>query len=246
MNIATVQMRSRSLGRHVTYSAILPDAQEVGPGPYPVLYQLHGASDDHAAWLNRSNLARHVAKLPFLVVMPDGALSFWMNAGARDRYEDFIMQDLAQHLSSTYNVRAGKAAIGGLSMGGFGSLRLALKYPERFASVWAHSSAVWTEDEMAARGHVFPASAEGDIYALAVAAVDKELPVIGFDCGTEDFLIEQNRRFRDHLKQVGIAHTYREHTGVHNWDYWDLHVKDALEQHARVLSYTVEVENEAT
>ena len=238
MNIATVQMRSRSLGRHVTYSAILPDPAEAGPGPYYVLYQLHGASDDHTAWINRSNLARYVTNLPFLVVMPDGALSFWMNVSQHERYEDYVMQDLPEHLSSTFNVHpanSGKAAIGGLSMGGFGSLRLGLKYPERFASVWAHSSAVWSLEEMAERGHSFPTDIDGDVYALAEAAKEKKLPVISFDCGTEDFLIEQNRQFHRHLTDLGIPHTYREHPGVHSWDYWDRYVKDALSQHARVL-----------
>ena len=235
MITATVQMKSKALRRHVSYTAIIPDPSEAGPGPYPVLYQLHGASDDHAAWQYRSSLVRYVATYPFLVIMPDGALSFWMNAGGRERYEDFLMQDLPEHLSSTYNIRQGKMAIGGLSMGGFGSLRLALRYPERFASVWAHSSALWTVEEMAKRGLVFPPESDADIYAIATAAKGKELPVLSFDCGTEDYLLEQNRRFHDHLNRLGIPHTYEEHPGAHNWDYWDEHVKTALEQHARVM-----------
>lgn len=237
MNTAVVQMRSRALGRHVSYSAILPDAAEAGPGPYRILYQLHGLSDDHSAWISRSNLARHVAKLPLVVVLPDGGVSFWMNLSPRERYEDFLMHDLPQHLANTFNVVTDVAAIGGLSMGGFGSLRLAMRYPERFASVWAHSAAVWTRAELEERrGWISLADLpDSDIYALASEACGKKLPVISFDCGTEDQLIAQNRRFHRHLTALGIRHTYHEHAGAHTWDYWDNHVKEGLAQHVQVL-----------
>lgn len=239
MNTAVVTMRSKALGRHVSYSAIIPDANDAGPGPYAVLYQLHGASDDHSAWVNRSNLARHVARVPMIVILPDGALSFWMNLGARERYEDFMMQDLPLHVANTYNVRPGKAAIGGLSMGGFGSLRLALKYPDRFASVWAHSSAVFTREELSSRFQSVGEVADADLYSLAASAAGQELPVISFDCGTEDRLISHNREFHRHLERLGISHAYTEHSGAHTWDYWDLHVKEALNQHVRLLGLTI-------
>ena len=67
MITATVQMKSKALRRHVSYTAIIPDPSEAGPAPIRFLYQLHGASDDHAAWLYRSNLVRYVATYPFLV-----------------------------------------------------------------------------------------------------------------------------------------------------------------------------------
>jgi putative tributyrin esterase len=246
MITAVVEMMSRSLGHHVSYSAIIPDAKEVGPGPYPVLYQLHGASDSHEAWLLRSNLVRHVAKIPMIVVCPDGVLSFWLNSGARMRYEDFLMIDLPEHLMNTFNIRPGKAAIGGLSMGGYGALRLGLKYPDRFASVWGHSSALWSTEELRngrLRDYILELSAEtqtkllaaADIYALAEQVDPQKSPVIGFDCGTEDFLITENRRFHAHLEMLGIAHTYLEHPGAHTWDYWDTHVQEALAQHVKVL-----------
>jgi putative tributyrin esterase len=239
MNTAVITMRSQALGRHVSYSAIIPDSREAGPGPYAVLYQLHGASDDHSAWINRSNLARYMAKIPIIAILPDGGLSFWMNAGPRERYEDFMMQDLPEHVSNTFNVKPGKAVIGGLSMGGFGSLRLALKYPECFASVWAHSSALLTQEEWLSRPQPLSDIADADIYALAVSVKGKELPVISLDCGTEDRLLSHNRRFHRHLADLGIPHQYKEHSGAHTWDYWDVHVKEALNQHARVLGLEV-------
>jgi S-formylglutathione hydrolase FrmB len=71
-------------------------------------------------------------------------------------------------------------------------------------------------------------------FTKQVAQLDRK-PVIAFDCGVDDQLIEENRAFHRHLEAIGPSHTYHEHTGGHTWDYWDLHVAEALEQHARVL-----------
>lgn len=244
MNVGTMQFFSQSLGRHVTYTVILPDPATAGPGPYPVLYQLHGRSDDHTAWVRYSNLVRHVAGLPFIVALPDGGVSFWLNCGPTQRYEDFMIHDLSEHLAQAFHVRPGKAAIGGLSMGGFGALRLGLKYSERFASVWGHSSAVWDTGELKQMSNLIDELrtefSETDVYGLAAQVAKErdggaEFPIITFDCGTEDFLIEQNRRFHRHLDELGIPHTYKEHPGAHTWEYWDEHVKEALLQHKRAL-----------
>lgn len=235
LNTAAVTFLSPALGRHVTYTVLLPEPS-AGPGPYPVLYQLHGASDDHTAWVRLSNLTRHVAGLPLLVVLPDGGLSFWLNFSAHERYEDFLMQDLPVHLSRTFPVREGRAAIGGLSMGGFGALRLAFKYPASFTSVWGHSSALWPPEVIAQRfGGVLSDPQEANIYRFAEQADPTRLPAIAFDCGTEDFLIEENRKFHAFLETRGITHIYKEHPGGHTWDYWDTHVQEALRFHVRHL-----------
>lgn len=237
MNIATVQFMSEALGRHVTYSVILPtgEAWKKG-GDFPILYQLHGRSDDHTAWLNFSNLVLHAGNLPFIIVLPDGGISFWSDYSPHERYEAFIIQDLDTHVRRTFPARPGKAAIGGLSMGGYGAMALGLKYPDRFASIWAHSSAFF--DEARFRSFEYPPQDPKamDIFAIAERLKGQDaLPVISFDCGRDDFLIEENRRFHEHLTALGIAHTYKEHEGAHTWSYWDLHVREALAQHKAVL-----------
>ena len=233
MNLVTVQFFSPALGRHVTYSAILPEDQV---DEAPVLYQLHGRSDDHTAWLNLSNLVVYAREFPFIIVLPDGGVSFWRNYSARERYETFVIEDLDSHVRRTFRARPGKAAIGGLSMGGYGAMALGLKYPERFASIWSHSSAFYDADRFR-RFDVPPDDPEEmDIFRLAARAKERgDLPVIGFDCGRDDFLIEENRRFHRHLVDLGVPHTYLEHDGAHTWDYWDRHVRDALRQHRKVL-----------
>lgn len=230
VNLATLQFHSPSLRRHVTYSAILPENQT---GPAPVVLQLHGFSDDHTAWLNFSNLVRWAKEHPFIIILPDGGISFYLNANPAMMYEDFLMQDLYEHVTATFHVRPGPWAVGGLSMGGYGALRLACKYPDRFASVWAHSGAYFGPEEL-------PLSAadpaDADIYALVAALAARPVPpVITFDCGTADMLIGQNRQMHAHMERLGVAHTYREFPGGHTWEYWDLHVREALQQHAAVL-----------
>ena len=149
MAIATVQFMSQALWREVTYTALLPDEAVVGSGPYPVLYQLHGGNQNHTAWLHDSNLLRYTRDLAFIVILPDGAQSRWANGGAPfTAYEDFLVEELSQHVRHTFPATSGRWAIGGNSMGGFGAVRLGLKYPQRFYSIWSHSGGFPTIDSL--------------------------------------------------------------------------------------------------
>ena len=148
MTIATVQFMSQALWRQVTYTTILPDRHIVGPGPYPVLYQLHGGNENHTAWLH-SQLLHIIHDFPFILVLPDGAQSRWANGKVPfTAYENFLMEDLANHIIDNFHATADKWAIGGNSMGGFGAVRLGLKYPDRFFSIWSHSGVFPTADTL--------------------------------------------------------------------------------------------------
>lgn len=239
MNIGEMHTRSDALGRHTSFSFSLPDPAKAGPGPYPALLQLHGASDDHRAWLTRSKLSVYLENRPVIAIIPDGALSLWGNRGPRERFEDHVMQHLLPLCEALFPVRPGPWAIGGLSMGGFGAIRLGLKYPERFASIWAHSSFLPDRAILAERfPDMTPEQQEHfDVYAIAGdAAARSDRPRLVFDCGTEDFLLDQNRAFHAHLKDLGYPHEYREHPGAHTWPYWDEHVQEAVERHMEVLA----------
>jgi S-formylglutathione hydrolase FrmB len=239
MAVVSVQFFSESMGRQVSYSMILPDSTA---GPYPVLIQLHGLGDDHNSWIHRSNITRYVADLGLAVVFPDGASSGYLNWKAagrlyRQRYEDMIMTDITAHVKRHFNVTEGPWAIGGLSMGGYGSMRLGLKYADRFASIWAHSSAFhidqYVTTELMDSGGLEDSSVFRHAEALAASGAPR--PAITFDCGVDDELIGHNRAFHEQLDRLGVEHGYAEHPGAHTWNYWDEHVQTAISRHAEVL-----------
>lgn len=238
MNTGHMRFFSEALGRHVWFAFRLPDPSTAGPGPYPALLQLHGRRDDYNAWFTRSKLLVYLDALPFVVITPDGAISYWGNRGPRERYEDFVIQDLMPACKGFFPIRDGRWAIGGLSMGGFGAMRLGLKYPNLFASIHAHSSVVHDRAGVAEAFGDLPENERADfdlqeISSRAVKVPDR--PRLSFDCGTEDSLLSHNQRFHKHLDELGYPHEYREYPGGHTWEYWDTHVPEALKQHAEVL-----------
>lgn len=251
MSFGTMAFFSKALGRPKSYTVLLPDYEGATGGPYPVLYLLHGLSDDHRAWTSWTSLDRYVRQLPLIVVMPDGERSFYNNTADGAPFEDYLMQDLIPHVHGCYNVLKGRehTAIGGLSMGGYGAMKLGLKYPDQFGSIGAHSSAFgvarhpWDGGERPEFLRLFgplgsPTRAENDPYTLVERVPRAKLPALYIDCGVDDFLIEDNRAFHAHLQQLGIPHEYREFPGAHTWEYWDLHIRDSLEHHCGALGIT--------
>ena len=230
--IATVEFMSNTLWRQVVYTALLPDRQEAGPGPYPILYQLHGGNQSHSSWLHFSRLAHYARKFPFIVILPDGPQTRWANGGVPfAHYEDFLIEELPDHIRQTFHATAGKWAIGGNSMGGFGAVRLGLKYPHRFFSIWSHSGGFPTSDNLPEHWYWAGNAVDLDCYALVETLDPQNMPRLSFDCGADDHLLESNRSFHEFLEARGIPHTYHEHPGGHNWDYWDAHIEEALRQH---------------
>lgn len=245
MAILRVGFFGTAIQKQTSMTVILPqDAQKAGP--YPVLYLLHGLSDDDTIWARRTSIERYVAAMPLIVVMPDGGRGFYTDAKRGPAYESHIMKDVlgfADRFFPTMAERRGRV-IGGLSMGGYGSMKLALKHPDCFCSVAAHSSAFdiarllkrpeRTEEFSLIFGDD-PAVGDNDVLQLAEGIDRKMLPAIRFDCGAEDGLIEDNRAFHRHLSRLGIRHEYAEFPGAHDWGYWDVHIQEALKFHAAAL-----------
>ena len=238
--MAAIEMHysSQALGKMSGLWIVAPDQWD--GAPLPVLYLLHGLSDDASAWLRRSALERHAGAHRMLVVMPDGGRSWYTNARSpeQNRYEDHILEVVARvdGLYRTVADRRGRG-IGGLSMGGYGAAKLGLKHPDLFGSIHSHSGALdaarkegnWAEEKQLIFGSE-PAASE-DCFALA-QTVDPR-PALRIDCGRDDFLIDDNRRFHAHLDALGYDHEYEEPAGGHDWGYWDQHIVPALAFHAR-------------
>lgn len=237
---------SSVLGKAVGATVILPDV----PGPYATFYLLHGLSDDHTVWQRRTRIESYVGNLPLAIVMPDGFRGAYTNAEAGPAQADYMIQDIVGSCEKHFNLKRTRSAraIGGLSMGGYGALRLGLGFPDMFASVTSHSGALMWGTYPSRKGgerdpsefdRVFgkrPAGSEHDLVMLAKRCLAaKQLPKIRIDCGTDDFLLAFNRTYIAKLKSLKIPHEYEEFPGAHDWDYWDLHVQEALAFHARNL-----------
>jgi putative tributyrin esterase len=245
MACATLHFHSPALAKACSMNVLVPEGS-VGTPPFPVCYLLHGLSDDHTSWARQTSIERHVAGLPLIVVMPDGGRGFYCDAVDGPAYERYLLEDVIGFVDRTFNTIAERQGrvIGGLSMGGYGAIKLALKYPQLFCSAVAHSAALDVQrrierPEVAAEmRRIFgpaPGGGPNDPYALA-ATIDRTLlPALRLDCGLEDGLLEENRAFHRHLEQFDIPHEYAECPGAHTWEYWDCHIQEALAFHQRAL-----------
>jgi S-formylglutathione hydrolase FrmB len=244
MAFATINYYSHSLNKASAFNVVFPDSPDA-KRPWCVYYLLHGLSDDHTTWSRRSCVERYTLGYPLMVVMPDGGRGWYTNAVDGDAYEDDLLNEVVGLVDRTFPVKAERKgrAIGGLSMGGFGAIKLGLKHPALFASVNSHSGVLgFLRDPIESKAlapeftRIFgesPTDGPEDPYQLAAKANRKKLPAIRIDCGVEDPFIEHNRAFHAHLNGLKIDHEYEESAGTHCWQYWDHHVRAALDFHRR-------------
>jgi putative tributyrin esterase len=247
MAFATINYLSQSLGKASSFNIVFPDDPKV-PRPWSVFYLLHGLSDDHTIWQRRTSIERYVEGLPLVVVMPDGGRGWYTNAIEGYAHEDDLVKDIVGLIDRTFPVKAERAgrAIGGLSMGGYGAVKIGLKHHEMFASVNSHSGALGflrgnlekSKQLSAEFPRIFGKSPTGgpeDPFAIVEKLDHGRIPALRIDCGTDDFLLDQNRAFHAHLEAMRIPHEYQEFPGSHNWAYWDLHVQEAIAFHVKNL-----------
>lgn len=237
---------SQALGKASALYAVVPQSAT----PCPVVYLLHGLSDDYSIWQRRTGIERFADTLKIAVVMLDGGKSFYCDMASGDKYEQHILESI-QTAEAILRI-GGKRflrGIGGLSMGGYGAVKMAMKHPEMFASAHSHSGVLdptrfyrgkslkelradWVGGAMLqAFGEKIPAQEDTMKLAANFAKSKGPKPALHLDCGSEDFLIEDNRAFHARLEKLGVKHTYTEHPGSHDWGYWDQHVQTALRWH---------------
>ena len=242
--LAARTFRSASLGEERPYTILLPVGHERdAPRRYPVLYLLHGKSGDHTDWSKRAPLREAVGQAPLIVVMPDGDDGWYVDwADGVHRYESQIVRDLIPHVDGTYRTLAAREgrALAGLSMGGYGALKLAIAHPDLFVSAGSLSGALrfpregWddgpkvfgtgpTAERLRARNDVLDLA-----LALQTAQPPRPGPALYLDCGTDDFLYESNTRVRAFFREVGVPYEYHEQKGGHTWEYWSARLPDHL------------------
>ncbi|WP_346863178.1 alpha/beta hydrolase family protein [uncultured Draconibacterium sp.] len=239
-------VKSEILGMERNYAIYLPPGYETSERSYPVLYLLHGATDNHTGWVQFGeiqNIADKAIKdgtaTAMIVVMPDADTKQmgYTNTPNGWRFEDFFFEELIPHVENKYRIRKEKRyrAIAGLSMGGGGTFYYALHRPDLFSSACplsASTGPLTREDvdrQMQRRGMGETTEIQKDewyknysVLELVKTLPEKDLSSVHWfiDCGDDDFLYEGNSLVHIELRKRNIQHEYRVRNGAHNWTYW--------------------------
>lgn len=216
------------------------------------LYLLHGYSGYYGDWVQHSKITDISLKYNLAVIMPDGDNSFYLNWGGSGlNYEQFVGEDLIDYTRKAFSLSPKKedTYIGGLSMGGYGAIHTALAHPEIFGKAFGLSSALLTDavkdmkpgQKDAVADYAYYKKVFGNLESIKGSHADPKklveknleagvaIPPLYMACGTEDFLLEHNRKFRDYLRQHEIDVMYKEDKGTHDWDFWNANIEEAVQ-----------------
>jgi putative tributyrin esterase len=211
----------------------------------PVLYLLHGLSDDDTIWLRRTSIERYVAAMGLAVVMPQVHRSFYTDEARGLRYWTFLTEELPELVSRFFRVSSHptETFVAGLSMGGYGAFKWALRHPGRFAAAASLSGALniagkkrsegWPQDPAFADrlfGNRSPAGSDDDLTSLVkrTGLSAATCPRLYLCCGTDDELYADNVHFRDAAVEHSLPLTVDFGPGEHEWGYWDAKIQDVL------------------
>ena len=254
--LESLKFESKLVGYPVEYSVYLPADYESSNRSYPVLYLLHGYSDDETGWIQFGE-ANSVADKAIasgdatscIIVMPDGKVTWYANSfDGKDPWEDMFIMEFIPFIEKQYRIRPQKQfrAIAGLSMGGNGALLLSLRHSELFSSCVAMSAGTFTDEEVEKNSqfdHYFgsiygpkPATGVSDYWKAysplhLLDSIDKDkIKSVRFyiDCGDDDFLYKGNSALHVKMRDLGIPHEYRVRNGGHEWGYWRTGLYDGL------------------
>ena len=241
---------SETLALSVSAHVLLPQTPtSKGRKLHPTLFLLHGLSDDHTIWARRTSIERYAAKRNLAVIMPAVGRSFYQDTASGARYWTFLSKELPAIMRSFFPLSEKRADnfAAGLSMGGYGALRLALAYPDKFAAGVSFSGALdyvrrlrdsgktgsrITQAEWNAVAGVGTDAARStsDLWHLTrrVASRSGPKPALWLSCGTEDDIIGDTRSFHRHLEGAGYLHHYEEGPGAHDWAFWDRQIERTI------------------
>ena len=211
-------IKSTVLGRTMKYSVYLPKGYDKSK-EYPVLYMLHGANGNNNDWLNDGKINANASTAAsdgtapeMIVICPDcGGDNFYCDnyKGNDIKYMTYFFTEFLPTVENLYAVKKDRAsrAIGGLSMGGFGSLYYGLLHPEMFSYVYACSPATYIDGAP-------------NLYDLLSKADVSKLPGITIEIGTEDFLFQSAGSFKQALDANKVPNEYITRAGAHDWSFW--------------------------
>ena len=258
MSIIRVEMFSSSLARPVMFEMFMPLSFRTDPQaphnphydrPCKTVFILHGYTGWGKGWDHIYELGM---KYNLALVFPSVENGFYLDQDAAPfKYGTFVGAELVEYIRKAFGLCRNKedTFIGGLSMGGFGAIHLGLSYPETFGKIIALSSALIIhgiagmkqEDDKAIANYAYYRNIFGDLDRLTesdnnpetlikkLQKEGKEIPKIYLACGTEDFLIEQNRSFHKFLTENKVDVNYVETPGAHDMKYWNEYFEKGFE-----------------
>lgn len=259
MAFLQVNFFSNSLRKLTTFNALVPLDRFKMPGenetlnqPMKALYLLHGYSGNYMDWICNSNVQELSLKYNIAVFMPSGENFFYLDdIEMGSLYSKYIGNELVEFTRKMFPLseKRENTFIGGLSMGGYGAIRNGLKYFNTFSRIIALSSALITynidgipvdyKNDIA--DYNYYSRVFGDVNKIKGSDRDpealilqlkqgkKQIPKIFMSCGTEDFLLQENRKFHKFLISEGIEHTYKESSGMHDWKFWNEYIEKGIE-----------------
>ncbi len=259
MSLLKFNYSSRTLEGDTEINVILPEPfppsedgskkieREIPSGGFPTLYLLHGLTENHTAWIRKSSIERYAAEQGLGVIIPDAGGSFYTDMACGRNYWTYLSKELPEvcHRYFPLSERRDENFVAGLSMGGYGAFKLALRETERFAAAASLSGAldmasivedVEDPEEREKLEWVFGdlegvRGSKNDLLHLArnLDRSNAPKPRLFQCCGTEDFLYEANLSFKRTVDELSLELTYTEEKGAsHEWQYWDRMIQRVL------------------
>lgn len=233
VQVDTVAVFSSKMKKEVKNVVVVPENYTTRKH-YPVVYLLHGFSDNYAKWVTAvPSIKNYATQFQIILVCPDGGYSSWYMDSPIDlssQYESYIIKDLLTYIDTHYSTIPERSAraITGLSMGGHGALYLAIRNKKLFGSAGSMSGGVdlrtsTRKFDIAKRiGNIETHQDEWDnrsVINMVDGLKNNEINLI-IDCGVSDIFYQINAGLHRRLLSLNIDHDYIERPGAHNWEYW--------------------------
>ncbi len=248
MAFCQLNLFSEALRVQTTVNVIVPQQSTSGEigvennakkEKYKCLYLLHGLSDDHTIWMRRTSIERYAQKYGICVVMPFGGRSFYTDMKHGGKYYTYIAKELPRLMQEFFNISPKREDnfIAGLSMGGYGAIKVALKECDSFCAAAGISSVadikeatqLFPDALRLAFGDELLVPESEDLFVLAQEQNENPMkPRIYMGVGTEDFLYEGNRKLKEKFESLDYDYTYKESEGTHSWEFWDEYIQYVL------------------